>query len=141
MPILIMNDIYLPFQIGEQYENWEFDLDYLNEEKIKGFDSYLYLWQRAFLYLVSSRIELIFALDILEVVIIRFEFYSLEEIEQFKQILEQKFERKSQFKNEQITAEIYSLLGDLELWLVENAVGLTTKIAYGKGKYLRIIYY
>ena len=74
MPILIMNDIYLPFQIGEQYENWEFDLDYLNEEKIKGFDSYLYLWQRAFLYLVSSRIELIFALDILEVVIIRFEF-------------------------------------------------------------------
>ncbi len=39
-----MKNTFLPFQIGEQYENWEFDLEYQNEEKIKGFDSYLYLW-------------------------------------------------------------------------------------------------
>lgn len=135
-----MKNSFLPFQTGEQYENWEFDLDYLEEERIKGFDSYLYLWQRAFLYLVSSRIELIFALDILEVVIMSFEFNSMEEIAQFKKILEQKFDKKTQFKNEQITAEIYPLLGDLELWFIENPMGLTTKIPYGKGKYLRMIY-
>lgn len=133
-----MKNTFLPFQIGEEYENCEFDLEYINEEKIKGFDSYLYLWQRAFLYLVSNKIELIFSWDVLEVVIMSLEFNSQEEINQFKQILEQKFERKSQFKNEQITAEIYTLLGDLELWFIENPMGLTTKIAYGKGKYLRI---
>ncbi len=135
-----MRNTFLPFQIGEQYENWEFDLEYLNEEKIKGFDSYLYLWQSAFLYLVSSRIKLIFAWDILEVVIMSFEFNSMEEIAQFKQILEQKFDKKTQFKNEQKIVEIFALLGALELWMFENPMGLTTKIAYGKGKYLRIIY-
>lgn len=135
-----MKNTYLPFQIGEQYENWEFDLEYINEEKIKGFDSYLYLWQRAFLYIVSSRIELLFALDILEVVIMNFEFNSLEEIYKFKQILKQKFDKKSQFKNEQITAEIFFLLGNLELWLVENPLGSTIEISYGKGKYLKMIY-
>lgn len=135
-----MKNKFLPFQIGEQYENWEFDLEYLNDEKIKGFDSYLYLWQRAFLYVVSSRTELIFALDILEVVIMNFEFNSITEINQFKQILEQKFERKSQFKNEQITVEIYSLLGDLELWFIKNPLGSITEISYGRNKYLKMIY-
>lgn len=136
-----MKNIYLLFQIGEEYENWEFDMEYLDEEKIKGFDSYYYLGRKPFLHIIPSQIELIFAWDILEVVIMSFECNSQEEITQFKQILEQKFEKKSQIENKQIIVEIYSLFRNLELCLVENPLGLTTEITYGKGKYLKKIYY
>lgn len=47
-----MKNIYLPFQIGEEYENWEFDMEYLDEEKIKGFDGYLCLWQKNHFYIL-----------------------------------------------------------------------------------------
>lgn len=135
-----MKNTFFPFQIGEEYENWEFDLEYLNEEKIKGFDSYLYLWQRAFLYLVTGRIELIFALDILEVVIMSFEFNSREEINQFKQILDQTFDKKSQFENDYLDAEIYQLYGDLELWFIYITIDYRIDIIYGNALYLRMIY-
>lgn len=32
----------LPFQLGMQYENWEFDLEPL-KDRIDGYDSYIYL--------------------------------------------------------------------------------------------------
>ena len=60
----------LPFGIGEQYENWEFDLEILDTDKIKGFDSYLYLKNFKFLETIPAQIKLIFSFDILELVII-----------------------------------------------------------------------
>ena len=88
-----MKNKYLPFQIGEQYENWEFDLEPSNEEKIKGLDSYFYIREISFLGTCPRYVELIFALDILEVVIMTIEFDSSEGFDQFKKILYQKFGR------------------------------------------------
>ena len=130
----------LPFQIGKHYEKWEFDLDYLEEEKIQGFDSYIYIWKKSFLNLVPHLIELLFELDILQVVIMNFEFESLEQLSNFRTILDQTFGERTQLKNEYLDAEIYKLLGGLELWLVYIPLGYRFEISYGKEKYLKKIY-
>lgn len=38
----IMNTNVLPFQLGMEYENWEFDLEPTND-RIRGYDSYIYI--------------------------------------------------------------------------------------------------
>lgn len=68
-----MKDIKLPFQIGEQYEIWEFDLEVLAANKMRGYDSYYYTKGISFYGLKPARIELIFGLDVLEAVILSFE--------------------------------------------------------------------
>lgn len=57
----------IPFKIGMQYENWEFELDIL-PDRIKGKDSYLYIGNKITeLYgFKVAKIELLFNLDILE---------------------------------------------------------------------------
>lgn len=66
-----MNLDTLPFKIGMEYENWEFELDVI-EDKLIGRDSYLYIGNEVTeLYgFKIERIELIFYWDILEVVCI-----------------------------------------------------------------------
>lgn len=124
-----MKNKYLPFQIGEQYENWEFDLEYLKEEKIPGCDSYIYLWKKLFLHIVPSRIELIFSLDILQVVIMTCEFENLEQLNQFRELLDKKFGNKR--KLEESNTEIYEIL-DLELWTIVNPVDYSFVGYYGR---------
>lgn len=68
-----MKDIKLPFQIGEQYEIWEFDLEVLAADKIRGYDSYYFIKEISFYGLKPAQTELIFSLDILEAVILSFE--------------------------------------------------------------------
>ncbi len=68
-----MKDIKLPFLIGEQYEIWEFDLEVLAADKIRGYDSYYYTKDISFNGLKPVRTELIFGLDVLEAVILSFE--------------------------------------------------------------------
>lgn len=68
-----MKDIELPFQIGEQYEIWEFDLEVLAADKIRGYDSYYFIKEISFYGLKPAQTELIFSLDILEAVILSFE--------------------------------------------------------------------
>ena len=64
----------LPFLIGEQYENWEFELEIL-PDRIKGMDSYKYIGKEIhkFLNYIPVQSELIFDLDILECVVLVFE--------------------------------------------------------------------
>jgi len=63
----------IPFKIGMQYENWEFNLDIL-PDRIKGLDSYLNIDEslNSFLNVHTDKTELIFSLDILECVILTF---------------------------------------------------------------------
>lgn len=68
-----MKDIKLPFLIGEQYEIWEFDLEVLAADKIRGYDSYYFIKEISFYGLKPAQTELIFSLDILEAVILSFE--------------------------------------------------------------------
>ena len=76
----------LPFQIGEQYEKWEFDLEVL-QDRINGYDSYKYIGIEfnSFLNYLPDETELIFNLDVLECVLFIFKnknehFYEIIEL-------------------------------------------------------------
>lgn len=78
----------LPFQIGGHYENWEFDLEVLDIERIKGYDSYIYIREIIFLGAIPRYVELIFSWDILEAVILVFSFNNSSEVNNFKKSLD-----------------------------------------------------
>lgn len=68
-----MNSNVLPFEVGKDYENWEFDLEVLHYERIPFYDSYLYNGEvKKFLNFSPQKTELIFHWDVLEIVILTF---------------------------------------------------------------------
>ena len=131
----------LPFEIGKHYENWEFDLEPSDMERILGFDSYVFIREISFLNIIPRYTELVFCWDILKVVILTFDFEIKEQMELFRDILALNFGSKTQFKNEDLQAEIYSVARHIELWLVYIPDGYRIEISYGNSKYLRGIYY
>ena len=131
----------LPFQIGKHYENWEFDLEPSDVERILGFDSYVFIREISFLNIIPRYTELVFCWDILKVVILTVDFETKEQLELFRDILALNFGSKTQFKNEHLQAEIYSIARHIELWLVYIPDGYRIEISYGNNKYLRGIYY
>ena len=130
----------LPFEIGKHYENWEFDLEPSDMERILGFDSYVFIREISFLNIIPRYTELVFCWDILKVVILTFDFETKEQMELFRDILALNFGSKTQFKNEDLQAEIYSVARHIELWLVYIPDGYRIEISYGCSKYLNIIY-
>ena len=130
----------LPFQIGNHYENWEFDLEPSDMERILGFDSYFYIRELSFLGIIPRYAELVFCWDILKVVILTIDFETLEQLQNFKDILDHNFGSRTQHENEYLQAEIYSIARHLELWLVYIPDGYRIELSYGINKYLNIIY-
>ena len=130
----------LPLQIGKHYENWEFDLEPSDEERILGFESYFYIRELSFLGIIPRYTELIFCWDILKVVILTIDFGTLEQLQKFKDILDLNFGGRTQFENEYLQAEIYKIAKHTELWLVYIPDGYRVEISYGCSKYLNIIY-
>lgn len=135
-----MKNQLLPFQIGEQYEKWEFDLEPSDEERILGFDSYFHIRDLSFLGIIPIYAELVFCLDTLKVVIFTIDFETLEQLQNFKDVLDLNFGNRTQFENEYLQTEIYSIARHLELWLVYIPDGYRIEISYGCSKYLNIIY-
>lgn len=68
-----MKQLNIPFKLGMQYDNWEFDLE-VTKDRIEGCDSY-YIGKKfnKFLNYNKYKTELIFNLDVLEAVLISFE--------------------------------------------------------------------
>ena len=135
-----MKNNKLPFQIGKHYENWEFDLEPSDMERILGFDSYFYIRELSFLDIIPRYTELVFCWDILKVVILTIDFETLVQLHQFKDILDLNFGNRAKFKNEDLQAEIYSVARHIELWLVYIPDGYRIEISYGSSKYLEEIY-
>jgi len=135
-----MKNDKLPFQIGKHYENWEFDLEPSDMERILGFDSYFYIRELSFLDIIPRYTELVFCWDILKVVILTIDFETLVQLHQFKDILDLNFGNRAKFKNEDLQAEIYSVARHIELWLVYIPDGYRIEISYGSSKYLEEIY-
>ncbi len=104
-----MKTINLPFIIGKDYENWEFDLEVLDIERIKGYDSYLYLKKIILFERNADYVELIFLFDILEIVFIKFSFESQEKLLEFK---------------EKLTSKSYTII-------IIQELGLNLKLLYG----------
>ncbi|MCT3945698.1 hypothetical protein HZQ28_12460 [Elizabethkingia anophelis] len=67
-----MKNVYYPFELGEQYEKWEFDLEIIYKERIKGSDSYIYLGNISLFGERAEYVEMIFSMDILTAVYIKF---------------------------------------------------------------------
>lgn len=73
----IMETNILPFQLGMEYENWEFDLEPIGD-RITGCDSYRYINSFTLPGTKIRSIELTFQFDLLMVVILEFEELNLE---------------------------------------------------------------
>ena len=135
-----MKNDKLPFQIGKHYENWEFDLEPIEKERIIGFDSYFYIRELSFLNTIPKYTELIFSWDILKVVIFTVDFKTKQEIDLFRDSLDLEFIKSNQFYKENLLTEKYKLANSLELWLVNLPDSYRVEILYGEPKYLRDIY-
>lgn len=119
-----MKNIDLPFRIGDHYENWEFDLEPLEIERIKGFDSYVYIREIVFLGAFPSYVEMIFSWDILQIVMMTFEFNSLEQQNDFKDVLDKMFAKIRQNRSFNIEEKV-------ELRLIRKPNSSNVIIIYG----------
>ena len=73
-----MKELNIPFRLNMQFENWEFDLDFL-PSRIKGYDSFKYRKKLNTTYFGNNikKFELMFNADILTAVIINLNTSSL----------------------------------------------------------------
>lgn len=131
----------IPFKIGKHYENWEFDLEPIEKERILGFDSYIYFRELLFLGVIPRYVELIFSWDILKVVIFTVDFKTKQEIYLFKDSLDIEFRKSNQFYIKDQLIERFELAKSIELWIVNLQDNYRVEISYGDTKYLRDIYY
>ena len=131
----------LPFKIGKHYENWEFDLEPIEKERIIGFDSYIYIRELLFLGVIPRYVELIFSWDILKVVIFTVDFKTKQEIYLFKDSLDFEFIKSNQFYIKEQLIERFELAKSIELWIVNLQDNYRVEISYGDTKYLRDIYH
>lgn len=120
-----MKNIFLPFQIGEQYENWEFDLEILDVERIKGYDGYIYIREIVFLGAIPRYVELIFLIDLLQIVIFNYELQKSD----LRKIIET-LDEKLMLKNRLDKIVIYSIDVNLELWVI-NKESNSIVVIYG----------
>lgn len=75
-----MEQLNLPFRLGMDYEELEFDLEIL-PDRLEGYDSYIYLGKfNNFLNYSTDRIELLFSMDVLEGIIITLPLLGFEDI-------------------------------------------------------------
>lgn len=66
-----MKQLKIPFELGSHYEDGEFDLE-VEQDRIQGCDSYIYIGKEfnKILNYSIDKTELIFSLDILQIVVI-----------------------------------------------------------------------
>ena len=127
-----MKPIKLPFEIGKEYEKWEFDLDIIEGEKLKACDSYYYRRRLSFGGVGADSVEMIFCLDILQIVIIKFNKCQLDHSQHISQLMTIHYQKKA---SEIPNKEIYIISQNMELWLLESSSKLLTLI-YGNIQYI-----
>jgi hypothetical protein len=83
-----MKELNIPFRLNMQFENWEFDLDFL-PSRIKGHDSFKYRKKLNTTYFGNNikKFELLFNADILTAVIINLNTSSLPLLVNLKKLL------------------------------------------------------
>ena len=135
-----MKNNKLPFQIGNHYENWEFDLEPIEKERIIGFDSYIYIRELLFLGVIPRYVELIFSWDILKVVLFTVDFKTKQDLKLFKDSLYLEFRKSNQFYIKDQLIVRFELAKSIELWLVNLQDSYRLEISYGEQKYLKDIY-
>ena len=126
-----MKQINLPFEIGQEYEILEFDLDYLEEEKIQRFDSYLYVGEvKKFLDFSTDKTELIFYWDKLEIVILTFLNVEVSRFTEVSNALSEMFGNAEIITQEEKIIHKFKNR-NIEYWCVFNFQTNTIIILYG----------
>ena len=120
----------LPFLLGLDYEQWEFNLEVLNKEDILGMDNYLYLEDISFLGVVPKSVEMLFSLDILQVVRIIYEFDNQKELDKFYKGLVEYFNNIKLVHKDKI---VY-FIEDIEIWIIPKSDCI--EVVYGNYKHL-----
>ena len=131
----------LPFKIGEDYENWEFDLEVCINDKIKGFDSYIYLKNFKFLDITPLQTELMFFFDILELVIMTIKTKDDREMENLIDLMTKTFGVYIEHEQEYLSACIYKLEDSNQIWLIYSPLEDITYLAYGSPKLINHIFW
>ena len=132
----------LPFRIGEDYETWEFDLIVLNYETIPFYDSYLYVGEvKKFLNILPDKTELIFSLDILELVIMTITTEDHREMEKLIDLMTKTFGDYIEHEQEYLSACIYKLEDSNQIWLIYSPLEDITYLAYGSPKLINHIFW
>jgi hypothetical protein len=83
-----MKQLDLPFKIDKQFENWQFELDAL-DDRISGYHSYRYIEKKLnyFLNFTTHKTELIFNADYLTGVIITIKHSNINQLAIINQFL------------------------------------------------------
>ena len=131
-------NINLPFTIGADYENWEYQLE-IKEDKIKNYDSYSYLKYTEFLGLLSDSVELIFNYDTLEIVVLSFKHITEKTLQITKEKICCSLGESKPLVNKNLEIGFYVLDGELELWYIYNPSEYTLEVRYGNKKLLKDI--
>lgn len=105
-----MKNKNLPFAIGKHYENWEMNLEILDIERIKGYDSYIYIREILIFGIKPRSVELIFHWDILVAIILDFEELDFPKVEKLTQIGYIKVNHYFYISENHIDTQIYKSL-------------------------------
>lgn len=135
-----MKQNILPFKIGKQYEEWEFDLEPLNKDRGLGLDSYLYLKKLLCMGFSPIYIELVFSFDILKIVIFVLDIIAGVKLDKFKAMLEVSIGYKKLPKGNDSVVDIFIVDKGIELWIVKMAINSSVEVAYGSSTDLKKIY-
>jgi len=104
-----MNTNILPFKLGMEYENWEFDLEPVND-RINGYDSYTYIRKIEISGIKPKCIELVFHWDILVAIILQIKENDLSKAEKLIDFKFKQVEYYYYLSDNKINSQIYHSL-------------------------------
>lgn len=108
----------LPFKLNMPYEELEFDLEPI-QDRIQGYDSYLYIGQISIFDTVPKKVELIFYWERLKIIILEFEPVDLPKVKKlsklnFKKVnnfyIKATFKTTIQVKKDLLRIHFYNLI-------------------------------
>ncbi len=129
-----MKQLDLPFKIDKQHENWQFELDAL-DDRISGYHSYKYVGEQFnyFLNLTTHKTELIFNADYLTAVIITIQHSDITHLQYINQFLVLN-------ASKEIIIDVYSR--KFKVWSIMYYITFNTKskqilFIYGKPRFIQ----
>lgn len=131
-------NIKLPFKIGTAYEKWELDLEPLEQDRIKGYDSYLYLKDVVFMGFKSTETELIFCLDELRVVIFKYKQATQQLYKEIYSMILNVLAETSNLEKENVRIHCFKMKS-LYLWLIYNPDSFIIEMVYGYEEVLKLL--
>ncbi len=128
-----MKQLDLPFKIDKQYENWEFELEAL-DDRIIGYQSYRYIGKELnyFLNFTTHRTELIFNADYLTAVIITINDSDKNRFTMINRFLVQNASKEVIFDEYTRNYKIWSIIYHVAFNLQKNQI----LIGYGKPRFM-----